>query len=1841
MGGAPPKQNPGAPHFYDPADDELTKVTGTDELVGESARPAPEERTSGEAGLRQMFSRDPARIREQLPTEAEGDALLDLLFDPNKPNSPDPPPAGTGRRPPLPPRASGAPRPPGPLGPPGPPSTRTSGLPSARVSAPPPLPRGARPPVPPSRPGAGRPTTGRMAAAPSRPGAPPPPPSRPGPPPSRPGPPPVPGARPMPPNRTELPAVDFDEETRVVSAPPLPMRDETASDVDGRAMMISTSDLETSDGSNLEPMFDEPTHVAEPSEAAPAELTGPLPTRDLPAGGFGHEQDASSTLVDQDQRDGWVDRAAWLRAEAESLDSRAARARALLVSSELYAMAGEDATAAEVAREARDLAPTSAMSNRQVRGLAMREGNWRLALQVLEHETKVAPSAEARCHGGLLAAAILSQRFRQPELAAKGLQFAARSLASDPRAYVQRIGDALSMPDAPATAPGVLAKLRLPEGSGLEVLGEAAEQLSGQLSPSPHRSSRPATSPHEALTRARSALDAGDAPTAVRELAPLARVEGLAAPVAWLTAALASPRKETRGLAVEALRQVVNGPHSAFACRALAARAIEIGDAGAAAAATEAAAQGGFAAADRIALAALAGGTGAASAEDVQAWIQASAYDEDLSPLAAAASGAMTDPADPDRRVMHVGSASSRAGASLGRMLAAVAASDTGGPGGLMANEQLVSAVAGYGDLAEGGGVARALALELDVDAAAVTRVAHSISTWSSAETESERDRALAGALLAEAAGERERALGDYDRARDADGTHEGAARARASHGDQASAARILAAHAEALEPGVRAAVLLTEAAVRIADVDAADQAEPLLKRAADLGPTLPLAVHLGERAARVRGDRDALVDWLRKRREASDDPIEQAHDLVREALLLSDSEGTPAAALLEQALRARPSDIGLRELYERLSGEPPADFATWRAQRAAEAMARADGPDVEAARLALEASLDFERSGDLERAAAAARDAMAAGDQLLAPIAVYRAALAGHGTGELIDAMLPRAREATDTLDRLEIYERLADLDEIGRKDTASGLLWRRTILEDTPSHLPTLRRVASALIESGRDDELEPIAFEIAKALEGAESAAHALVCARIRLRNIGWDETHDPVEIAYRAQPRGIWALRQTAAHARARGEHALAVEADRQLLERTDRPAEAATLSLRAAEAALKSGDADTARALLQSAVESVPQHPTAHGLLAKVLEQGGDAAGAANAYEMSAAASNVPTQRLRDLYQAQKLWLDTVKDNGRARAALENIAAIDPSYQDVFQRLQSIYVAEGSRAELAGLLRRRLDAVTDPAERVEMEVLRGRALAEVGETAAAKHALSAALETSPDHVEALTAFAELCATEGDFAGAEQSYIRLARLIADADRQAEIYLRLGQLYDEHLPNAERAELAYREILKRSANDSAAADGARERLVRLYRKANDPARAIEEQTVLITSAQAPEGKCKRTCELAEIYEGTGDLKKAEATLLNARKTWPKDEVALASLVRFYQRTGQAPAAQVLLDRAVADARRALGTGRFEPFLFSTIATVADLRGRPDAARIAHATVAALEGKPTNVEGAGNHAGDARLDDLLAPEVMTPAFRELLQKTGPLLDVAVPFDLSSIRAQPLPSGLADLGEHVRLVAQAYGLNGVNVHFSSALGSVCVAAAAHPPTVVLGEPLLSTSRTDVRTFLLHRALKVVQSNTSAFSRTAPIDLWPLLAAYVKAFAPTWSPVGVDAAKFADAFGRISRALQGLRIDPQVGILAADVIGSIGNRASMLNTVVNGWGDRAGLLALGDPNVAITGVAWAGGHVNAPPSSGKERLTWIGRNAEARDLIVFSVSDTYADARGRLGLDRR
>jgi lipopolysaccharide biosynthesis regulator YciM len=1729
---------PPPPDVYDdddPDGDEATVMARIpDELLAEAR--------SEKGGLKQMFGgaphapTPPAAVRTPAPAEAEGDALLDMLFDDAR--------------------------------------DERAATPAPRAATPPP-----RPHTPPPRP---------VHA----------------------------------PDDETLPGTDLHASDLMETIPGAAAKAAALSEAPPARLSspeAETIDMDPAALDDLEATAPPVQLDAEPepeAEAAPAVAAPPRPhiaSRMPPAAAFDREEDASALLLRAQQRDAWVARAEWLKVEAEALEDAAERGRALLPVSELYAMAGEEALAKTVAEEAQKLAAT-ALSHRQVRGMLAREGDWAATLEVLDAETRVAATPAARAHGTLLGAEIARLCLSDDEGARKRVEQATRTTPGDPRAHVQRLAEALAAPEVEGDLQSPVTRFRLPDAPELAPLDEALHQIlahrgltpATQIGKHAPKAGPPAGSVYESLLRVRAAAAASDHLATVSGLETLGHAgPSLSGGAGWLAGVLAAVRRETRPRSVEALRGVLDGSHGALARRALAARAIELSDAAAARAALDEASSEAFNAADRVAITALTGG----ARDDIAPWLEPIALDSEMAPIAAAATAALGGGGP-----LAVGGLRSRAATTLGRELSA------------KDNAGLRGAITVYSDATPEGHLAKALTLELDVEDGAGGRVARALASFRD-DDELTTERALAGALVAEAAGEIERARAELATVRAADPRNEAAARASVAHADSAEAARILADHAQSLEGGTRAAVLLTEAAVRLAEGDDPAEAEALLRRAIEADPTLPLPYHLGERATRARGDRDALVEWIRARREASEDPVEQAHDLVREALLVSEGDAAAASPLLEAALRARPTDVALREIYERLAPEPPPDRAAWREARAAEATG------VEAARLALEAALDLERSGDLEGAARCAQKAIVAGETQLAPILAYRTAVAGHGAGDVVDALLPRARESTDPVERLEIYDRLAELDERGRGDAASGLLWRRTILEETGGHLPTLRRVASTLIGAGRDEELDPIALDIARALEGPESVAHAMLSARLRQKTGSWDETREAVEIAYKHVPRGIWALRQMAAHARARGEHALALECDRALGERTSRPSEVAALSLRAAQSALKAEQLEDALAFLAQAIEMVPNHLVAHLTLASVLETSGNAAGAAASLEAAAAACASPTERARILYRAAQLWQDQAADPAHAREALEAVAAIDPSFEDVFQRLRGIYIESGARAELAQLLERRLDQVTDPTERVEMEVLRGRALADVGDATAAKSALAAALEANPDHVEALEAFADVCGAEQDWSGAEQAWIRLARLVSDAERQAAIYLRLGALYDEHLPNAERAELAYQEILKRVPTDTL----ARERLVALYQKMGDAGRAIEQQTLLVNAAEVPEQKCVRTTELAAIHEAVGDAKKAENTLLQARKTWPKDDVALGALARFYLRQNQGQAATVLLDRAVADARRALGTGRFEPYLFSTIATVAELKNRPDAAHVAKAAVASLDGGDAALPGAGAAAGAMSLDDLLAPEVLSPAFRDLLQRTGPLLDTAVPYDLTAVRATPLPPQLAELGDEIRTLAAGYGLANVQVHVSNVLGSVCLPVSTHPPTLVLGQPLVAGNRDDVRSFLIHRALKVLQANASSIARTAPIDLWPLLAAYLKAFNSTWTPQGVDQGKLTHFYGAIARAVP-KNLDPQVNILATEVIGSIGNRAGTLNTVINGWGNRAGLLAVGDLNVAIAGIAWAGGHTNQPPATGKDRLTWINRNAEARELVVFSVSDHYADARGKLDL---
>jgi len=1551
------------------------------------------------------------------------------------------------------------------------------------------------------------------------------------------------------------------------------------------------------------------------------ELVDSIPP-DEALGTYRSERSAQEHLAEAGLVDEWRTRAEWFERQAQSTLDPAAKARALLVASEHFALVGDISKARSVASEIHAVQPTMTLGSRQLRWLAAAEQDHKAVAGALELETRASPTPLARAHAANLAADIQRVCFDDVAGARRKLDLAARVLPSDPRPYTLRMAEQLGQTAAPP-------RLRWPEIEELAPLVRVAdelERLRGPAKPADSAGTTHATT----LEEARRALATRDVKQALVALKRLSRARGLRRAALWLGAALAAHSDETRPTAIEMLRDLVAKDQSLLARQALAARAVEQGDAAGARAALyqDDALSPAFDAATRVALGVLTGSVPASITQDLEELAGGA-----LRPLAAAADAAAA-PLSADPGIL-TGDERQQNEILAGRALAALLLS-----GDRRSLAPPPSVPSGNADAASSmtrlrlaceriarqhgpRALTQILDLEFALAEGRAGAIAETLAAWPGMETGPQK--ALVSALALEVSGDRAAAKRALKQALVLDPDHEGATRALLNDASPAEAAELLGHLAEAKDDPAQAGFLLLEAALRRTDDPKAS--DELLVQAAASAPELPLVYLQGEQQARQRGDADLLLNWLRQRREAATDSIDRAFDYVREALLVAESDMTLAASLLGDAVAARPHDIALQELHDRLTSQSGVERGRWREEVADQVS------DESRQRLLLEAALEYERALDIESAARVATKAKANSQSPFVALTAERLNIARGNSAALSEALLKSAREETDARAQRELYERLSELDE-AKGDHASALLWQSAILERTPDYLPALRRLEHEYISTGRWDDLEPIALTLARQLDPSEASAHATFVTHQRILSGRWDQAREAIALACKNEHPNLWALRAFAGQARGSDDLEASLRGELELMHRATTPLDVATLSLRAAEAATRLGKLDAARALLQRAIQQVPNHLVALTTLADVLEAMGAAHEAAEALEAAATAFQTTKHQVEMWHQAAVLWQDAVNDEQRAIHALEAALERDITHSEAFRRLQDVYVRQRETQKLADLLERRLERTTDRDERIAIEVMRGQALAGVGEKQAAREALAAALDANPEHAVALGAYAELCMDEGDWSTAEQAWIRLARHVDDPKQQALIYTRLGALYDEQLPNPERAERAYQEVLKRDPDSVQALT----RLVEVYVALRDQERAVALQQQLIERATTDEQKRDHTLGLARVYERLSpDPKQSVAILEQAKKTYGHDSHVLRAHAELLQRRGEDRVLAMLLDRAASDARRALGTGRFDTAFFEILSTVSDLRGATDGAIVARSTLAALKGEATELSGAGPRVADPHLDELLAPTALSAPLRILLQKSGHVLDTAYPVDLRALRAGPLPPESQQLQEHVEQVASAFGIDGVEVLVSPALGAICMPVSSAPARLVYGESLLSQTNAVARYFLLIRALKILQTGAATLSRTAPIDLWPLLAGFLNVFAANWEPQGADARKTAQATQRIKQVMTA-PLDNDVPMLALEVIGSIGNRASQLSVAANQFGNRAGLLAVGDPASALEGVALAAGQDKGLPPSLPERLRWIVRNSEARDLAIFSVTDQYVQARQALGV---
>lgn len=1529
------------------------------------------------------------------------------------------------------------------------------------------------------------------------------------------------------------------------------------------------------------------------------------------------------TWLDAGAAEIFRERAVWLEEESRAVEEVTARARALIGVSELFALAGDATKAASLAAEARELAPNLAIAWVQARAASPSGGDLESRVELLDAEAAHASTPAARAHAMLLAADTL-RIGGQLDAAAARFRAASKVDPADVRGPTALAALALSQnqhtgADSQLAENMEFVDLSRAMGVVLELRGAA-------------RPGAPQALPvNSALQAARTALLAGDVVGAKEAMKRLSGEPELGTAALWLTAgfgALDSATRRDSAAVLEALAQ----DGESLALVPLAARGLELQDAThVLSALNHDSARSIFAPTDRVTLLALSGNN---FTSDI-----ASLNQPEHAPLACALSAVSPVGGEHNARRAQqtAGDAENRALTSVGRLLAAE-------PSQVTLDGALRAIPAPHGP------VLRGVALETAVMSGRWTFVCEAISTLhvSDSDTESSHHPHMAAALLAERSRLRETANGAWRSAFESGANHDSIVRALANADDRVDLSTDLQRLADAAENVTAASILRLEAFARRdpnsiaprgsqrSDFDESDQLE-WLERIHQDAPALGIAPFLASFVARRRGDVDAHIRWIQECRAQANDSLEAAIFAVREGFLYTTRQPDLAGAVFGEGHRRRPDDIALRELYERYATEPLVDRGAWREARAEKTAG--------AARTLLftEAAIEYERAGDLTaalRAATSARDSHSAG--LWRPICERLELLTGSFE-ESDRELMARLDTATAVQARRATYEHLAARACATDKSGARALAWHRKILDESPRHKPSLRHVEHSLLGADANETLAQIFEQIALALHNPadpEISGHAQAAASLKQQSgAPWDSLAALSRLAAQQEFPSLWALRTFNGYARAAHDDAAVQATSIALQVRTDRSQERAALLVRASEAAIHLSRVEDARALLEHAASEDAGDIVTWGFLAEVREQAKEFRAAAEACESLARTSLVPTHQLLAWSDAARIWLDEVGDPTRGMTALEQCAEIDILHGDVFARLADLYAgaeSQGARldAEYVRLLEKRLAVVDDDGERVALQVELAGALTNLGETARAKAALGGALAKHPDHTTALATMGDLCEKEGDWVGAEQAYVRLARLLDVPEEQRVIYEKLAVIYSAHTGNLSRAEVAYREVLKREPHDVAIL----EKLVDVYVRQGDFEQAASTRQQLVLEAPNAEARLQRLIELAALYESAArDLRRAEHVLEAARKDYPTSVVALGALASFYERQRQMPALHILLDRVANDARRSFATGRFAPEMFELLHASYELRGRKDAGRIIGATLGAIEGRPTELSGGGARAMDPQLDELLAPDLISSSLRTLLTNAGDTLDAVSPLDLRQLRVTPLVPG-SPLGKTIGSIATFVGLGSLQVLVSDQIGHAALPLSTTRPALLVSPSLMAVPNERVRSFIVVRAMKMMIARASALLRAPDADAAVLVSALITALNPDFEAQGVDAGRVATLSRKIANALP-QSIDPTVGIVALETAGTLGDRPSRLGAAIRTWANRVALLAIGEPSDALDALGWLAGEEGAPQDQ-RARASWIAENAEARELLIFSVSNTYAEARAHLGLGR-
>jgi tetratricopeptide (TPR) repeat protein len=557
---------------------------------------------------------------------------------------------------------------------------------------------------------------------------------------------------------------------------------------------------------------------------------------------------------------------------------------------------------------------------------------------------------------------------------------------------------------------------------------------------------------------------------------------------------------------------------------------------------------------------------------------------------------------------------------------------------------------------------------------------------------------------------------------------------------------------------------------------------------------------------------------------------------------------------------------------------------------------------------------------------------------------------------------LLERVELRNNVEEQIQILNAVAKIYEAELHDQDSAFVVLQAAFKRDYSHEDTARELERLATATNRWQELLEEYTERVNELEREDRNAAADLWVKIgswygeHLAHIDW-AIHS-VQQALRIDPSHIGALSELAGLQRRRASWGELIETRTKHAALEPSPAKKTELHLELAELHENQlQDVQSAIVHYQHALSSDPESRDALSALERLYRRGELWESLIDVLARRSQLESEDRDVIRLRLEIGQLWDLRLYDSGQAIAAYQSVLEIDPSNLTALRALEQLYDKTNQPERYLEVLEAQLDATPTDAERVSLYERMAAAWEErFGKLDRAAEALEKIVAIDPRNYGAYRELSRLYAQGGRWESLVDTYRNYIMATTDVATRIDLYVSMGQVYEQQLQDLDRAIEAYTDVTTFDADEPRALDA----LGRLYERISEWDRAIESMSQLVRITQEGKKQVELYWRMGRIHYGQlHDAEAAEANLLRGLAIDPGHVPTMETLVKLYSDRGDWLKAAQMMVRA--EAHTPVATDKVR--LLYDAARIYESRLRqPDQAKALYAAVIGLD--PEHVE-------------------------------------------------------------------------------------------------------------------------------------------------------------------------------------------------------------------------------------------------------------------------------------